>query len=213
MLAAFATWVGIDTGLDAQRAQRAHDAQLALSAVGAAFDTERWHEALASSVALRDAHPEQPDRWELEAHVRLVGALHGGFTTAERLNQARDAAQAFSRSIELRPRWPYAHSGYALAKAELGEFDESFDRAVRLSMRWGPNEQRVLRELASLSLGPGGERPEPVAGLLAQAFDRVAPQLAEPWVDRADRAGLAPRLCARADLAENMRKRCTQLGY
>ena len=130
----------------------------------------------------------------------------------ERRSAMDKARESALRATELRPTWPYAAAQLATVLHEDQDHGALFVRAAADAMRFGPNEMRVRRMLAQLWLDDGA-RSSAAAETLAAAFDAQLRTDPAQWIDRADRASVAPEACNRAQAIAAARERCITLGW
>lgn len=115
----------------------------------AEFAVKRWDEekrmptedelekALIDARSALSWEPRNPDYHDLVAQILIYKGLlkwaDGSF------NAITDESLAlYERSLELRPRWPYAWARLALVKAYRGEYDAVFENAIERAVQYGP---------------------------------------------------------------------------
>jgi hypothetical protein len=209
LAAAGAAWHALQVGLAHSEAQPVHDLLVA-AARGDEVDAVAWYEAEAR-LARALARHRAADLLELHGRTLLLGAyrLESDQASAWRRRAVISLREAFAR----RPRWPYAASALATAKAEVGEFDPEFDRAVLAAHRFGPREARIGRQLARLRVDPRAGARREVSAVLDAAFDAALADKPARWIDLADRAGTGAWACSRPRLPGRATARCTELGW
>lgn len=99
------------------------------------------------------------DVLDLASRLRHLQATRPGVAGAERRRLLQAAAHDQRRALALKPLWPYGWAELLQIKADLGEIDGEFRRALRRSTDLGPGEPPV--QLAVLD---GGLRHWPRLG-------------------------------------------------
>jgi hypothetical protein len=150
---------------------------------------------------------------ELAAQIALYGLRLDENSPAARMQLAQEGVADLREALAQRPSWPYAWAALAVAKLSADEIDAEMAAAVRNAMRFGPQEERIYRELAQLWIAGVDLKLGDLAVPLDLALTRALPDHPQAWVDRADRAGRGKELCARSALPKGARSRCEQLGW
>ena len=129
----------------------------------AEFAVERWSDekrmpnleevesALVDARSALSWEPQNPDYHDLVAQILIYKGLlkwaDGSF------NEITDeTVSLYKRSLELRPRWPYAWARLSLVKAYRDEYDAEFENAVERAVQYGPWDPGVHVTLAEAGI-------------------------------------------------------------
>lgn len=135
-----------------------------------------------------------PNIGELSASLALLNAAAAGQPSA-----AANAAllPRYRDLVALRPRWPYARANLATAKLRAGQFDAELNQELRQMVVLGPWEPRLQLLAADVLYGYGGQLDSSTRAQLLLGLDRAAQWQPHELIDRGERRGQLPFLCAR----------------
>lgn len=93
--------------------------------------------AVADARSALSWEPRNPDYHDLLAQVLIYkGLVHWADGTFNEITD--ESLVLYRRSVELRPRWPYAWARFALVKSYRGEYDAEFENALSKAVKYGP---------------------------------------------------------------------------
>lgn len=99
--------------------------------------SEELEKALVEARTALDWEPRNSDHHDLLAQLLIYKSLlHRADDSFYEITD--EALLLYKRSLELRPRWPYAWARFALVKAYRGEYDAEFNNAVERAVQYGP---------------------------------------------------------------------------
>ena len=143
---------------------------------------------------------------------RGQSALFRGLTERAPVHYEQ-AAAAFARSIQERPRWPDGYVWYAVALARTGAPPDEINAALEQGLALGPASGRllgVLRDHAGAIVPVIGPRQREQVLALATSTGRHEPR----WVARAvQRLGWLQHWCDRPAVLPLAERECRQLGW
>ncbi|MGE5490044.1 MAG: hypothetical protein ACM31P_02030 [Actinomycetota bacterium] len=114
--------------------------------------------------------PDDPDRYEGLARLALTRAGQPGASPEERAGLLRQGLAAIREAVALRPGSAYGWAIELLVKKELGEHDEAFRRALRMTARLGPWEPELQRIVVDAGLEAWTDLPEAEQAVVMQVL-------------------------------------------
>lgn len=141
-------------------------------------------------------------------HADRLGRIYEWYRVSKPLGDAeaesarRLAVDAYRRSIEARPLWPFTHVQLAYAKLRLLEFDTEFHHHLAEARRLAPGRVRVHASLAEIGMiaWPQLSAEQQVETWQSlQLVLRYDPRRARPLYSLAEQAGLTDSLCTSLD--------------
>lgn len=114
----------------------------------------------------------------------------------------RKAVEAYRRSVQARPLWPYTRVQLAYAKLRLLEFDDEFYQQLAQARRLAPWRVRVHAPLAEIGMIAWRQLNAQQKAETWQSLELVVrydPRRAKPLQNLAERAGLTASLCESLD--------------
>lgn len=149
----------------------------------AEFAVERWDEekrmptveevesALLDARSALSWEPHNPDYHDLVAQILIYkGLLHWADGSFNEITE--ESIALYKRSLELRPRWPYAWARFALVKAYRSEFDAEFENAVERAVQYGPWDPGIHVTLAEAGVYSWHKLSIPMRKLIAANIHR-----------------------------------------
>lgn len=133
--------------------------------------SDEVEKAVADARSALSWEPRNPDYHDLLAQVLIYkGLVHwadGSF------NEITDESLGlYRRSVELRPRWPYAWARFAMVKAYRGEYDAEFENAVAKAAQYGPWDPGIHVILAEAGMYGWGKLSIDTRKLMAANLHR-----------------------------------------
>lgn len=114
--------------------------------------------------------PANPDRYEGLARLALLRAGMPGTGAAERAGLLQQGLAAIRQAIALRPVSAYGWAIELHLKKELGEYDDEFRQALRMTARLGPWEPELQRIVVDAGLGAWMRLPEAEQAMVMEAM-------------------------------------------
>lgn len=120
------------------------------------------------SALLQD--PSHPDYLEDMAQLYHWTILQQGLSGDKLRRNLAIASDFYQQAIQRRPAWPYAWANYALAKAQLRDWDDSFRHALRQAIQLGPWEPAVQKAVVEAGLISWRELDSNDQALVVESF-------------------------------------------